>query len=437
MDNSGGDPSLVGPSARRTLLLFWIGYAVLILYVTTLPFELIPSTARALDRLAHVRLDVFAAPDGTRASFTDMTQNVLLFLPLGGLTLLALDWRRHLVRSIVVSGLVGLTFSAVVETVQLFTVDRVTSVNDLATNTGGALLGAAVTGVVAIAAGRALVASASSLAGYGFYPVLVWGALAAVAAWHPFDAAIDVSAIAFKVRLLAADPWQAGMPADEGVDAVRYGLLAIAVTAWLRGRGLRLSGLTAALAVSAIACGLEFSQLVFASRMPGMKDVAIGALAGCIGAVLAGGWIPWTRRAAAVLTIGCAWLATALMMLSPLAFAPEHRPFRWAPFLSYFEHTTGETISHIVELVMAFVPVGVGLACAAPRRWRLGVVVVSACALAASLEYLQGWTVDRFPDVTDAGMLTAGALTGAFVARPAWDEGENDARPRLMARSGR
>jgi glycopeptide antibiotics resistance protein len=63
---------------------------------------------------------------------------------------------------------------------------------------------------------------------------------------------------------------------------------------------------------------------------------------------------------------------------------------------------------------MAFFPIGFVLLRVAGRSGWLGVAGM-ALPLAASLEYLQGWIVDRVPDITDVTVMTLGAILGAWV----------------------
>jgi len=69
-----------------------------------------------------------------------------------------------------------------------------------------------------------------------------------------------------------------------------------------------------------------------------------------------------------------------------------------------------------VELSLAFFPIGFALAFALPRRGRWPLAAVIAVALGGVLEYLQGWIVGRYPDVTDVGVLALGAMAGVWAA---------------------
>jgi VanZ family protein len=415
----------VNPShPDRRALWFWLSYALFILYVTSLPFDFVFSTSRALERLRAVPLHLFMSPDGGRASFSDMVQNVVLFAPFGALTVATLS-RRRLAVAVCGGAVAGFALSVTVETLQLFTVDRVTSLNDVATDTTGAVLGALVAASAIVVARRIGTEAAQSRVAHELYPVLAWSAVLVLATWHPFDTTIDVSGIAGKVRSVMRDPWQAGAIGDEGVDAIRYALFSAALVVCLTRLGWRRPRLLGALAGSFMAFAMEFSQFFVSSRMPGMKDVTVGVVGSCLAAWLS---VPhlWSRRLAAGVVVVASVLATALVTLNPFEVQATHRPFQLFPFRAYQAVSPEAAISHAVELSLAFFPIGfaMGLVLSPRQRWLR--VMMMALALGGVLEYLQGWIVGRYPDVTDVATLALGALGGAWAAIHSYPEGETE-----------
>ena len=123
---------------RRTL---WLLYTAFIIYGTTIPFHFAGGWDEALLKLRSLPLNPLVAPDtGRRLSIPDVVQNVLFFLPFGVFGFLA-GSRRTMGRIILVT-LLGLCLSLGMESLQLFTIDRVTSLGDVLTNTAGAFIGA-------------------------------------------------------------------------------------------------------------------------------------------------------------------------------------------------------------------------------------------------------------------------------------------------------
>src|SRR5262249_24306725 len=119
-----------------------------------------------------------------------------------------------------------------------------------------------------------------------------------------------------------------------------------------------------------------------------------------------------------VLTVFGVAVGAAIQQLSPFQVAPAYRPFGLMPFLSDYAHTTFETLSHVIELVLLYAPLGFiwrRLARAGPPGGLLGALAVTL-AIAMPIEYLQGWVVGRYPDVTYIAISLAGAWAGVRVA---------------------
>jgi VanZ family protein len=110
-----------------------------------------------------------------------------------------------------------------------------------------------------------------------------------------------------------------------------------------------------------------------------------------------------------------------MQQLSPFTRGAELRPFQWIPFLNYYAFTTGETVSHSAELLLAYFPLGFGLAVAIENpRMRLAAVLLSALAIAAPVEWAQRFIGGRFPDVTDIALSVGGAWLGSWTAIEGW-----------------
>ena len=120
----------------------------------------------------------------------------------------------------------GVALSVAVETLQLLTTNRVSSVSDVTTNGVGALAGV----LVAEEARRRFVAllhehgSSRWVANGWSYTALSALVVLVIAAWQPFDLTLDVGDVGGKLRDLLRDPWQRGPLTDEGNAVVLYAL---------------------------------------------------------------------------------------------------------------------------------------------------------------------------------------------------------------------
>jgi glycopeptide antibiotics resistance protein len=418
-------PAHVAPalSPARLARTLWILFTLFIVYGTTIPFDFSVGWSGAMDKIAHLPLNPLISPDtGGRVSITDEVQNVLLFIPFGALGILAAGSRRRssIPRLIAVTGL-ALALSASVETLQLFSADRVTSVGDVTTNVIGAILG----GLTAIAGRGAVDRAMRRLRTTGitdteaFYPAMAFAILLCVAAWEPFDVTLDVGTVVSKLRMLHHDVWQyGGVLTDEGVEIVRYAVFGAFAAAWLRAIGRHRTAIEAAAIGVIAAFALEGCQILIFSRMPALEDATVHASGALLGVAL---WTMRRRIRSSRVWIVALVLATAtasaIQNLSPFTLEVARRPMWWFPFLGYYLHTTFETVSTVIELMLIYFPVGFCMARVWPRSRAAGWAVLVTLAIAFPLEWSKGWIVSRYPDVTNVAVSAAGAWFGAWAGR--------------------
>jgi VanZ family protein len=87
------------------------------------------------------------------------------------------------------------------------------------------------------------------------------------------------------------------------------------------------------------------------------------------------------------------------------------------PFFSDYAHTTFETLSHVFELVLLYAPLGfVWRRLQGPSGRALGWSLAVTLLIAVPVEYLQGWVVGRYPDLTDIAVSAAGDWLGFRLA---------------------
>lgn len=392
----------------------WLASALFVVYGTTLPFDFETSLAR--ERLAKMVLNPLFAPGGARRlSIPDAVQNMLLFAPFGAFGVLTLRRRVSATSSVLATTLLGLALAVLVETAQLFTRDRAAATSDLLTNTLGALGG----GVAVLSLGAAVPGALEPLRLRGlldgpvFYPLVMAAGVLVVSAWHPFAFTLDVSTVVSKVRLLLSDPWRVSMTGDEGVGFIVHALFGLAAGLYVRQHGARRPAMVALLAGSVLALALESAQLLIESRMPGLEDVALHIAGVATGASVAArfpaGWPP--RRWLIVLVLATA-VAAMLEAATPAASPARH------PGGPVYSRVSLESISHMVELVLVYFPLGfcAGLAARQPSRWWTAVIlaVLPILVLVEGVEI----TVRSSVGGADIGVGMLGALAGAWLGAP-------------------
>lgn len=404
--------------SRAAWGLPWVLFAVFILYGTTIPFNFNRDPDHVRERIRELSWNPLTRPDGRRASIPDAVQNVMLFMPFGVLGSLACHRRftsPAMSAAVVVAS--GVALSALVETLQLLTVDRIAATSDLLTNGLGTLAG-----VLVAQQGRQR--SAALVRDYGSarwtatawtYPALIALALILVAAWQPFDFAIDVGSVGSKLRALYRDPWQRGPLTDEGSAVVSYSLATIALVQWFRSASVRRAWLKGVVCAVVLVLGLELSQAFVGSRTPAGSDAAVrllGVAAGaCLVPALPGreGWRPW------VLLLFLACVTSAVIATwSPFQVRDQRQAFAWFPMLAYYRTNWFPAISHVIELGLVYFPFGFVLAAIHRGRSVVKTAFLTALAAAVGVEYGQAWFVDRYPDITDVAVSALGGGVGAW-----------------------
>jgi glycopeptide antibiotics resistance protein len=131
-------------SSRASLVLFII-YSLFILYSTTIPYDFSTDTRALRHNFETIRWSPLVRPDGSRESIPDVVSNILLFIPFGlliGLVVLPRQKAKSRRNTILLAIIGSVILSGLVETIQIVSISRVTSVTDLLTNTIGGLSGA-------------------------------------------------------------------------------------------------------------------------------------------------------------------------------------------------------------------------------------------------------------------------------------------------------
>lgn len=392
------------------------------LYGGTIPFHFASDHGAVLEKLHSLPLSPWVSADtGRRLSIPDAVQNVLFFVPFGVLGMLAAGLKSMRAFRVLLVTAAGAALSLFVEVLQLFESDRVASTADLMTNTAGAFAGAvmALAGRSAVLAGFERLRSAGLAGVREFRPLAIWSVVLLVTAWQPFDVTLELGTVATKVRSLQSNLWQFSGIRDEGLLLLVTSLFAMSLASYFRAIGIARPGTRAALAGALLACALEASQILITSRMPSGWDMAVLSSGILVGVSL---WTLSTRYRSrgvelTLLTIATA-VAAALAMLSPFQFTVTSHNMGWYPLLAYYSRTTFEAVSHVIELLLLYFPLGYAFGALVPpeRRWQAAALGI-ALAIAAPVEALQGWVIGRYPDVSDLAISLLGAWIGLIVGR--------------------
>jgi len=391
-----------------------------IIYGTLLPFQFTTNASEFAAKVGALR-EVLDGP----VSRVDLASNILLFIPWG----FAHGWLRVRAgqrpwRIVLEATVGGFALSLLVESLQLFTPGRVSSVFDLATNSAGAAMGGVVAQVCRLGpslspvttrftSNRPLAACALAVA-VGFL----------AAGLAPLDVSADVDDLKAAIRKARFIPFHntgESDPLDWTAAGLAWGLagglFALAYREF--GAHVPLATVAAAATGGMIATLIEIVQMALPSRTVDATSVLVGCLGAATGACVVG-----LRPAAPPRRwVGCALaLSTAALILdawapfSPLRPATDWR-LRWSqvvPFWDYYRNTGAAALVDVVHQFLSYLPFGALLSLRYPRttvRRAAGVGII----LGFLLEAGQIALASRTPDITDGLTASAGAAVGVWL----------------------
>ena len=406
-----------------------LAYLVVILIATLADLHFDPAPAEVHFRLAralHPQLALHDLVDGAR--------NVLIFAGLGAVWI-ATSRSEHPWRSIVAVTLVSLVASTGVESLQLFSAVRESSLLDVTTNTLGGLLGALVT-----VAALDIVEARRGKRSYVGIPAIIfalsYGVAVCMESFYPLlrqDLLPNIGGSPFAriarglVAMRASSVGE--IPLTDVLLFLPAGFLAVTALAE-EGLSLRAAGLLAALAGLILFPSLEVVHGVVE------QPVVIGAalthvVAIAAGALLAARVLPsFSRRvhgrnrpallavAYAVTVMFWSWRPFRLQVTAE-AMAEQFSAIHLVPLMALSARFDLFTVTDIIAQFLLFLPLGALLAVWPVRRegWLRGMWPV--VYLSVVLEFGKIVVAERFLDVTHVLIQCAGAGIGWALVRRA------------------
>lgn len=356
------------PARRRTAVHLCIAVALLILYGSWFPFQLIRP---------HPDDVAWALGDGRLwTGRADLLGNVALFVPWGLAAALAARVHGRGAAAWSLGG--GLALALLAQAGQFFEAQRDPRWADVVWNGVGAGVGLALARLAPRLQARAelvLLAGSALVAWLPLWPTVAWpllrahwSALGRIGAWQVPEAAM-----------------MAGLALIAGVAAAR------------------LHDRRPAVAMVLAAAVLLAGQLV----VPGTRLSGLGAAGVAIGALLAVG-LRGSARGVAVALVALQVIGG----LAPLDFAPAARPFHWLPFEAMLG---GSMLGNTQALARDLWLWGGALWFALRGGWPLRPVVAVCAVLAAGVEAAQVFMPSRTADVTPVLVVLA---LGWLLAQP-------------------
>ena len=383
--------------------------------------------------VAH-RLRLMLDPPVSPRDAVDAARNVVLFAGWGVVWLLTAP-RRRTRRALILAVATGAAISLTVELMQVLSATRRASVLDLATNTLGALLGAAVVAaavrVIESRRGRALSVGVPGLVFAGAYGLAVLGE-----AMVPlFRQGLVEGAGGGPIRRLSLAVSQFSWDSLAVVPRIDIALFlpagALAVVALMeeglpRSRAVAWAALAGAAMVTAVEVGhgiLGLPILAGAALVHALSVVAGAAFAGL---VLPAATRHWHDRGRARVLLAAYLVSLLAWTLRPFVFQTELRTIAaglsgqwWIPLRSVAERMDVFSVIDVMNGFLLYLPLGALLAVWPLRRrgWLAG--PTPAVAVAVAMELAQLVVRTRTLDITDMMVQSAGAVVGWVLVRRA------------------
>jgi len=360
-------------------------------------------------------------------SIPDLVQNLLLFLPLGFLGFLAtprLSFYRPALAGLLWV-MAGFLLSFLIEAMQTMSVLRIASASDLASNTLGGLFGVALARHYQFHWAHRLRRLADALRARhpAALMALLWLFLVTYDMWAPLLPTLDIGLVWGNLKQFLATPF-----ADRPLGARLYEIglffgFGAALCNALPSRGAAARVLLTAFWGTGIALAAELAQIFLWGHVADLGawlwnslGLALGVLAM---AALARRARPEGDGRQRVPPLGWSLLFVGLLpglrALAPFRFGDLQQAadnLTWSgllPFWGSFVNVNALTVANLLEIMLAYAPLGFVLA-------RGGGTVFGVAArvglLALSYEFLQLFVVGRSFDVTEALIAMAGGLLG-------------------------
>ncbi|HDZ20095.1 hypothetical protein LCGC14_0239140 [marine sediment metagenome] len=420
-------------SDRRIASILCILYVLLIVYSSLMPYDFTLSGREAYDNFSN---GMQFWPIGNRhTSKTDLISNALAYVPVGFLVVTAWSMRPGRKRAVglALAGICAAAMSAAVEAIQTFSPARVSSIEDVAMNIGGALAGGAIAAAVGPELWRKLVGAVRRE--WVDRPVaLVAGVLALLLladAVYPYRPTLDVSEVWGNVKRsvlsvsdgLAVHAWHHWLVRRVGVYAALSALLAAAL-----GGGGRPRRLTGAVLAVLLAASLEGSKVLITSRVFNIANVVVsagGAMAGwALGAMLTGlttrGQLALARRSILCYLIYAAWQPFRFVWGAAATKIPSGP--EWLPLYHYAAGGRPIDVRNFVASLV--LPAALAFAGRLIERcdgrtgvWsRPALAAIAAGSIGLALELGQLVIATREPNITDVLCFALGGALGSWLA---------------------
>ena len=406
---------------QKTYIKLSLIYIIFIIYATTIPFTFIGSFEELARNLSSIRLTPYFA-GGRRESIFDIFSNIVLFMPFGFCLVSVLRKPGQIVMAVILSCLSGLFISVVVEILQLFTVNRVSSVTDICNNGIGTFLGAS---AAVLYHNKISIFIKPYIKSFFKRPLIeVYTGLTAAGilffAIVPFDFSLDMDDLKRGVKFFLAHrtifmEWKY---MQSSVNNFLFffifsflGTFSIFNRAWI-------SVMKFFLLTILFAAGIELMQFMIASRGSNISNLSFAAVGSCGGILAAyrlyneNNMMRTAKRCFIVTYLIYVFFNYLFPFKLVTNVTDNISVISFVPFAMYFVRTNLFSFADFFEQTFMFIPLGVlgimNLTRSPKKSFAVGFV------FGAVLELAQALVESRYCDITDAIMAGVGCYIGNY-----------------------
>ena len=406
---------------NKLLLYIWFIITISIIYCALIPFDFLFTFKDFNLKLSQVSWKFFYDNDNSFVSIPDLVQNIIFFLPFGFIGILYLE--NNFFKTI----FLGIILSFGVELLQLFTLNRISSVTDLATNTIGTFIGCI------IGYGIFLLIKVSKIKKYikehcnsrEFFFLFIAFILIFITFLEPFDFSLDFGLLKSKVKKIIKNYNNFSfLLFDEFIILIQFVFFAYLAGSWFKKTDTSYFRLRSFMLGISIGVLLEMTQLIVHSRLPTGQDLFPIILGTFFGAFLSKYhiYLKKHRKKCALISIIATYCAVFIRMISPFQFTAKYTGINWLPFLPYYNQTIFLAMANFIEVLFIYIPFAIiTLYCLESTKSKNLLIIIIICIIAIPIELLQGFTINRYPDITDICASIAGGFIGILIYTKGWN----------------
>jgi glycopeptide antibiotics resistance protein len=389
----------MGKNKTNVELLLIAVFTLFVIYGTTIPFNF-AGFESASKKIASIAWCPFQTDSGQRASISDIIQNIMLFFPIGFLWGVFFQRKRWMPAGLFIATLSGTVLSIFVETLQLFTNDRVVSITDVFSNTLGSFIGVLVFVIIYRSIRELFIVPAVRvfIENKAFVPLIFAFTITVCELLQPFDFSLDLGYVYSHLKALVHDPMQwPSVLRDEPAIIMYYMILTFFTLQLKQFSSMRIPGGIVLFLMVATVCCLECSQFIIMSRMPAGADVLVG-LAGVVCGFI---FHHMNSSLKSLMILFLLILSIACKYFSPFEIATHYHSMNWIPFFAEYSHTTMTSLGNVIELSLLLIFTGYCLFTFFTRRVVQVFLAILFGFIIVIFEFLQGFITSRFPDISD------------------------------------